>query len=216
MLGHCNSASLIQLERRGFIRISGKKSVKQFMCRLCKDSKASIPHYQRGSRSPKRPGEVVDMDLVGPFTPDINGYTYMVIAIDEATRTKRVYGVKNRRGTFNIFKPLRDDFAVDAININTIQRDGAGELGRSMTFRKLLLSIGIKWESCPPYTHQQHGIAERAIRQITEGGRVQLAGSYLGDKFWFSACKDFAEKSNLLPHQTLGGQTPYEEIHHAT
>ncbi len=139
------------------------------MCRLCKERKPSIPHYQRGSRSPKGPEKVVHVDLVVPFAPDINGYTHMAIAIDEATRIKRVYGGKNRGEALKILKPLRDDFDVGAININTIRGDVAGELGRSIIFRKLLLSLGIKWESCPLYMHQQYGIAERAIRHITEG-----------------------------------------------
>ncbi len=73
--------------------------------------------------------------------------------------------------------------------------------------------MNIKWESCPPYTHQQNGLVERSIRHITTGGRVQLAMASLGDEFWFDACKDFTSKSNLLPHQALEGDTPFERVH---
>ncbi len=137
----------------------------------------------------------------------------MIVAIDEATRYKRVYGLKNRAESYTRLKNLRDDFTADGVNIVTIRGDGAGELGRSTHFRKELGNLGIKWESTPPYTHQQNGLAERAIRQISEGGRVQLARANLGDEFWFSACKDFTTKSNLIPHQALGGDTPIERLH---
>ncbi len=98
-------------------------------------------------------------------------------------------------------------------NIVTIRGDGAGELGRSSTFREELKKLKLKWESTPPYTHQQQGLVERAIRQIVEGGRAQLARASLGDKFWTWACKDFAFKSNCIPHQALGGDSPFERLH---
>ncbi len=212
-LGHCNPTSILYLGQRGLINVTGNKKLTTLNCRLRKEYKLTVPHYQRGTRSPKRPGDCIHIDLVRPFTPDIEGHTYMIVAIDEATRYKRVYGLKNRAESHTRLKNLRDDFTTDGVNIITIRGDGAGELGRSTHFRKELGNLGIKWESTPPYTHQQNGLAERAIRQISEGGRVQLARANLGDEFWFSACKDFTAKSNLIPHQGFGGDTPFERIH---
>ncbi len=42
---------------------------------------------------------------------------------------------------------------------------------------------------------------------------MQIARAHLNDKFWLSACKDFTDKSNLIPHQALGGDTPFERLH---
>ncbi len=212
-LGHCNPSSILYLGQRGLINITGEKRLTALNCRLCKECKSAVPHYQRGIRSPKQPGDCIHIDLVGPFTPDFEAYTYMIVAIDEATRYKRVFGLKNRAESFARLKNLRDDFVTDGVNIITIRGDGAEELGRSTQFRKELGNLNIKWESTPPYTHQQNGLVERAIRQISEGGRVQLARANLGDEFWFSACKDFTAKSNLIPHQALGGDTPFETIY---
>ncbi len=61
--------------------------------------------------------------------------------------------------------------------------------------------------------HQQQGLVEREIRQIVEGGRTQLARSYLGNDFWFYACQNFTFESNCLPHQSLGGDSEYERLH---
>ncbi len=53
----------------------------------------------RGIRSIKLPGEVVHVDLVGPFEPDMNGYKHMMVFIDETARFKSVLGLKNRGDT---------------------------------------------------------------------------------------------------------------------
>ncbi len=103
-LGHCNPSNIIYLGQRGLINVTGEKRVSNFNCRLCKECKSTLPHYQRGTRSPKRPGECVHIDLVGPFSPDVEGHTYMIVSIDEATRYKRSYGLKNRAEAFTFLK----------------------------------------------------------------------------------------------------------------
>ncbi len=212
-LGHPHPASVLFLEQRGLIRITGQKTLDDFNCRIYKEAKSTVPHYQRGTRSIKIPGEIVHVDLVGPFEPDMNGYKHMVVFIDEASRFKNVFGLKNKGDVHKILKIYIRGMQTSGVNVNCIRGDGAGELGRSKIFRQELRNLGLQWESSPPYTHQQQGLVERAIRHVMEGGRAQLARSYLGNGFWFYACQDFTFKSNCLPHQTLGGDTPHERLH---
>ncbi len=68
----------------------------------------------------------------------------MIVAIDEATRFKRVYGIRNRAEAFKMLKQLRDDFAADGITIEGIRGDGAGELGRNVQFKGELRNLNIK------------------------------------------------------------------------
>ncbi len=117
-----------------------------------------------------------------------------------------------QRRRINVLKGYVEGIQMSGIVVDCIRRDGAGELGRSRMFRQELKNPGLRWESSPPYTHQQD-LVERAIRQIVEGGRTQLARSYLGNDFWFYACQDYTFKSNCLPHQSLGGDAPYERLH---
>ncbi len=56
-LGHCNPTSILYLGQRGLINVTGNKKLTALNCRLCKEYKSTIPHYQRGTRSPKRPGD---------------------------------------------------------------------------------------------------------------------------------------------------------------
>ncbi len=39
-----------------------------------------------------------------------------------------------------------------------------------------------------------------------------MARAHLGNEFWVWACRDFTAKSNYLPHQAFGGDSPYERI----
>ncbi len=212
-LGHSHPASILYFEQRGLISISGEKALDDFNCRICKEAKSTVPHYQRGTRSIKRLGEVVHVDLVGPFLPDMHRFTYLMVFIDEATRHKCIFGLRTKDEVYKPLQPHQEGMMLKGVNVEYIRRDGAGELGRSSKFRKELIALSLKWESSPPYTHQQQGLVERAIREIVEGGRAQLARAYLGNEFWVWACRDFTAKSNYLPHQALGGDSPYERIH---
>ncbi len=202
-LGHSHPASILFLEQRGLIKITGNKTLDEFNCRICSEAKSTVPHYRGGTRSIKRPGELVHIDLAGPFEPDMHEKTYLMVFVDEATRFKSVFGLKT----------YQEGMQLAGTKLRCIRGDGAGEFGRSKIFRQELGNLGLQWESSPPYTHQQQGLVERAIRQITEGGRAQLARSYLGNDYWFLACQDFTLKSNCLPHQSLGGDSPYERLH---
>ncbi len=67
MLGHSNPSSILYLGQRGFINITGEKKLTEFNCRLCKECKPTVPHYQRGTRSSKQSGECIHIDLVVPL-----------------------------------------------------------------------------------------------------------------------------------------------------
>ncbi len=63
------------------------------------------------------------------------------------------------------------------------RRRGAGKFAKSRVFQQELKNLSLKWETSPPYTHQQQGLIERAIQQIVEGGRAQLARAGLGNEY---------------------------------
>ncbi len=93
-MGHPHPVSVMFLEQRGLIKITEEKTLDNFNCRICKEAKSTVPHYQRGGRSIKKTGEIVHVDLVGPFIPDMDGHTYLMVFVDEATRFKNVWGLR--------------------------------------------------------------------------------------------------------------------------
>ncbi len=175
-LGHSHPASILYLEQRGLISISGEKTLDDFNCRICKEAKSTVPHYQRETRSIPRPGEVVHVDLVGPFLPDMHRFTYLMVFVDEATRHKCIFGLRTKDEAYKQLQPYQEGMMLKGVNVEYIRGDGAGELGRSSKFRKELIALSLKWESSPPYTHQQQGLVERAIREIVEGGELSWPG----------------------------------------
>ncbi len=163
-LGHPHPVSITFLEQRGLISIVGNKTLDDFNCRICKESKLTVPHYQRGTRSIKRPGEAVHVDLVGPFNPDMYGCAHLMVFIDEASRHKSVFGLRTKDEAHKQLRPYQEGMQLLGVKVECVRGDGAGELGRSSKFRKELAALSLKWEPSPPYTHQQQGLVERAIR----------------------------------------------------
>ncbi len=149
-LGHSNPASIMFLEQRGLIEITGIKTLDDFNCRICKESKSTVPHYQRGTRSIKRPGEVVHVDLVGPFIPDMYKITHLMVFVDEASRHKCIFGLRTKDEAYRQLQPYQEGMQLKGVKVKCIRGDGAGQLGRSTKFRKELASLALKWESSPP------------------------------------------------------------------
>ncbi len=209
-LGHPHPACVMFLEQRGLIKITGEKTLDDFNCRICKEAKSTLPHYQRGTRSIKRPGEVVHVDLVGPFEPDMEGYTYLMTFINEATRFKSVFGLKTRDQAYKHLKTYQEGMRLIGVIVECIRGDGAGEFGRSRVFRQELINLALKWESSPPYTHQQQGLIERAIRQVVEGGRAQLSRAGLSETNIGSMRVKTSRSRAIACHTpiTRGGLTP--------
>ncbi len=56
-LRHPHAACVMFLEQQYLIKITREKTIDDFNCRICKEAKSTLPHYQRGTRSIKGPGE---------------------------------------------------------------------------------------------------------------------------------------------------------------
>ena len=114
MLGHIDPAAIKHLEKRGLIEVTDTTVASDMRCAVCRECKSQALSYGRGGRSPKVSGQVIHTDLEGPFHPDVTGMKYFQVFVDEASRDKRVAGLKTR------------DAAVDATAnyINEMAREG--------------------------------------------------------------------------------------------
>ncbi|CAN0455718.1 unnamed protein product, partial [Discosporangium mesarthrocarpum] len=208
ILGHINPFAIKHVEKRGLIEITDATVASEMQCSVCKECKAEALSYGRGGRSPKTIGEVLHTDLEGPFNADVTGMRYFQVFMDEASRHKRVFGLKTKDAAAAATTAYLDDMTREGC----ISGDGAGELARSVRFQRMLADRAIKWRKSPPYTPQSNGIAERAIKQLMQAARSQLIRSGLGEEFWFFAVADAAFKSSGMQHEYLGGETPCERL----
>ncbi|CAN0014305.1 unnamed protein product [Choristocarpus tenellus] len=202
----------MHLEKRGLLEITDATVVSELQCETCKECKSEALSYQRGGRTPKQPGEVVHTDLAGPFKADITDHQYFQVFVDESSRDKRVYGLKTNYAVTDATAAYIDQMAREGIPVKCISGDGAGELGRSVNFQRMLANNGIRWRKSPPRTPQSNGIAERAIKQLMGAARSQLVKAGLGDEYWFFAITDVTFKTGGMPHEYLGGETPCERL----
>ena len=147
------------------------------------------------------PGEMIRTNLEGPFHPDITGMKYFQVFVDEATRDKRVRGLKTKDSATDATAHYIDEMAREGVAVKCISGDGAGELGRSVKFQRMLANRGIRWRSSPPRTPQSNGIAERAIQQLMNIARSQLVKAGRGEDYWYFAVADAAFKTAGMPHE---------------
>ncbi len=143
-LGNPHPASILFLEQRGLIKVKGAKHLDDFNFKICKEAKSTTPHYQRGTRSIKVPGEVVHVDLVGPFESDMSGNKYMMVFIDESTRFKSVLGLENKGNAHKLLRTYVDGFQTSGFTVGCIRGDGASELGRPWVFRQELKNLALQ------------------------------------------------------------------------
>ena len=212
ILGHIDPSAIKYLEKRGLIDITDTTVASEMRCSVCRECKSQALSYARGGRSPKTPGEVIHTDLEGPFHPDVTGMKYFQVFVDEATRDKRVVGLKTRDAATDATANYIDEMAREGLAVKCISGDGAGELGRSGKFQRMLANRGVRWRSSPPRTPQSNGIAERAIQQLMRIARSQLVKAGRGEDYWFFAVADAAFKTAGMPHEYLGGETPHERL----
>jgi Reverse transcriptase (RNA-dependent DNA polymerase) len=213
VLGHLHPAAIKYLEKRGLIEVSDAATVADFTCNTCKECKSEALSFARGGRAPKvEPGEIVHTDLEGPFKTDVNGFKYFQIFVDEATRDKRVVGLRTKDAAVAATKSYLDTMQQSDVYVKCLSGDGAGELGRSGKFQRMLTERHVRWRKSPPYTPQANGLAERGIKSLMSSARSSLSRSGRGERFWFFAVADAAYKSSGMPHEYLGGETPHERL----
>ncbi|CAM9213967.1 unnamed protein product, partial [Discosporangium mesarthrocarpum] len=192
ILGNVNPKAIKHLGRQGLLEIQDTETTSSLRGTTCKECKSEALSYGRGVRSPKLVGEVVHTDIAGSFAQDLNGIKYVQVFVDEASRDKRVYGLKTKDAATSATKAYLDTMARKGVNVKIISAVGAGEFGRSAQFLQLLTECKVRWHQSPPRTPQSNGIAERAIKHscawlgansITWGGARTSAFSQLRTQY---------------------------------
>ena len=181
-------------------------------CTVCRECKPQALSYEIGGRVSKTPAEVIHTNPERPFHPDVTGMKYFQVFVDDATRDKRIRGLKTRDAAADATANDIDEMAREGVAIKCISGDGAGELGKSVKFQRMLADRGIRWISSPPRTPQYNGIAERAIQQLMRIARRQLVKAGRGEDYWFFAVADAVFKTTGMPHECLGRETPCKRL----
>jgi transposase InsO family protein len=192
----------------------------QAHCETClrgKQTRAPLTGSKGGSTRATRPLEVVHMDLAGPYAhTGRDGALFLLVVVDDYTRYLWVRGLARKWQAFDSFKQYKalaeTQHCAAGLRITQVRSDNGGEFV-SNDFTQYLQASGIQRQLTAPYTSQQNGVAERAIRTINDAARTTLLASGLPSSFMFDAIAHAVYVRNRLPAAAQAGMTPFEAWH---
>jgi gag-pre-integrase-like protein len=180
-------------------------------CIVGKSPQKSYP--LRGNRA-SRIGELLHMDLCGPFPVQApRGKKYFFNILDDKSNWGFTFGLRLKSDAFSYYRSteafLERSTGVAVLNVRCSGQLEltAGQMGDHLS------SKGITVQRTVPYAHQQNGKSERYIRTIEEGSQALLADTGLPMSFWLDAVLTRQYLVNRLPTSTLPDNlTPFELI----
>lgn len=182
-LGHLNRGSM-DLLRKGLAEGLEGCTIERKRGKICGLGKSSkLPFKGEGKRASGLLN-LIHSDICGPMSVNsIGGARYMLTFIDDYSRKKFVYFIKEKSQaaqTFEQFKARVENKLNGKIKIfRTIN----GKEYINSTFREILQRSGIVHQATAPYTSEQNRVAERTNRTIVEMVRSMLIDAGLPKKF---------------------------------
>ncbi|KAJ2935894.1 hypothetical protein H1R20_g1200, partial [Candolleomyces eurysporus] len=213
-LGHPSHESVRSILQTGVV--SGVESVDSdlsFKCSACILGRYPASPFANNGYRYQVAGELVHIDICGPFPVWTMGCRYFVILLDDATNFSWTCLLKTRDKAFGFFKFVEARLlTLLEKKIVRVRLDGAAELCKGV-LEDHFKTKGISYQVTARYAHQQNGKAERYIRTIQDTATVVMVDSGLNQTFWGWAVKFSQHVRNRLTTSTLPPRmTPYEAL----
>ena len=215
-LGHINPRRLNILRRdpNTGVDYQGEPSP----CGICEVEKhKQSPHPKRTTRELSRPGQLVQIDNMGPVQPPAKSkggfYPYACKITDDFTKMKEVYLLRNKTETTEALHAYNMQVvAPGGYRIETIRCDKGGE-NTGDEFRTYCKGSGVKIEYAATNTPQQVGVSERDGQTLAGITRCLLRDGDFPLYMWGELMLTAAYLANRSPHSALGGATPYSKMY---
>ena len=183
-------------------------------CVSCLEGKMDCKYNKQSTTRASKKLELIHSDLCGPFPINsVSGSRYFIIFVNDLTRFTWVYFLKtkNAKAVLRVFEQFKALVEKEAeASICRFRCDnGTGEYSNRL-FTDFLLTDGISFEPSAPYTQNQNGVSERAIRSIVEKARSMLLNARLTEGFWEEAVRTSVYLKNRSPTRAVDSVTPYE------
>ncbi|KAG7529891.1 hypothetical protein FFLO_05339 [Filobasidium floriforme] len=188
-----------------------KKTLVQ-TCEACVQGKATRASFPLRNTTGREVLEVLSIDLAGPSHEEsIGGGRYFLIIKDHASDYFSVHILKRKNDAFDKFKGfLLESETQTGKKCKVVRSDNGGEFINA-TWKEFLSSRGVIHETTTPYTPEQNGGAERAVRTVKEGARTSLIESGLSNRYWSAAVEHFVfTRNRTLVKQN--DKTPFERF----
>ena len=206
-------------------------------CMMTNNISHSVKKFRTFTDTVSRPGELITIDLMGPFPEDSEGHKYVFGCTDEFSRYSLVYLLKTKDEATNAVDSLAAFYNNLNIKIGKLRSDVGGEFGGSAdrysfqggpgkiapldpkdfytpAFEAVCAKHSIVTELMPAYKPQLHGVAERLNKTLMSMANSMLFQAKISTVLWGAAVAHANFLRNLLPCSSRGGHTPHELLTH--
>lgn len=183
-------------------------------CDEAKSTKAPVRHHVTHDETDRqlRPGERLDVDLVGPMPTSPSGKRFALEIVDRHTRMRWVVPLNRKSDAANAMADFLDRTLAPLMRFcDRIHADRGGEF-TSSDWTTMCTERGISSTYAATDTPAHNGLAERAHRGSVETARVLLASANLSPStFWVPAYEHATLVLNMSPTRALGDNlTPFQ------
>ncbi|CAL8156129.1 unnamed protein product [Prunus armeniaca] len=180
------------------------------VCILAKSHRASFPSSKNKSLLPF---ELVHLDVWGPSPVNIVlGVKWFVTFIDDCTRMKWVYLLKNKSNVSAIIRSFSQMVAVQYSSvIKVLRTDNRGEYVNS-ELSNFFRDQGIFCETTCSCTPQQNEVVDMKNRHILETARAMLIDGSVPKSFWLDVISYVVYVINRMPSRVVEFRTPLQVL----
>ncbi len=195
------------------ITLTGDDHESMCTCEVCLLAKSRRKPVARAS-APRQlnPGELLHADIQGPFEKGINGATYKIGIIDDATRYAATYTTNTKADFLMCIQLFVNNLKAVGIPIGnghtTLQTDHE-MICMSHNMREWSAAEGILLRQSPPYTQAMNGVIERYFQTQTQMQQTLLIQSNLPRTLWPLASQHATYLLNMISCTTLDGNSPH-------
>jgi transposase InsO family protein len=140
------------------------------------------------------------IDTLGPFPPDAQGNTYIIVIIDCFSRFVQLTAAADATAEAAA-QAIKKHFSFFGVP-HTIRSDNGSQYANS-TLQHISRLTGIRFDKTIAYSHEENGLVERAHREILYHLRSILYEKRTRDE-WSDACPMVMRLMNCQKHSATG------------
>ena len=196
-------------------------------CIPARRRRTDVPKRSEG-RAGKAPGDLLHIDMCGPYTTIIGGNHYMFYAVDAATVYIANVALRRKSDVVAVFWRCIVDLAHKTGTTIRSVRGNCDSLWTSKDFCDFCSTIGVAVQHSPRRAHQYNGVVKNAIQRCNKiamafrraAARLLWPGGFScfrglnarGDKLWTEPAKDAAQKLNQAGSPSNPGRASPQEL----
>ncbi|DAZ93021.1 TPA: hypothetical protein N0F65_009656 [Lagenidium giganteum] len=184
----------------------------------CEPKSVCLPYPSRALRPARHRGEVIHTDIGVAPVPSLGGRRYFVVFVDEYTRFRFVYPLRQRSDFYAALDEFRAEFAHEVETLHHTQAlESQGEMSLHADNAREYVTLGglikakhgIKMRFSNAYKPQENDIAERRMRMFMEKMRAVLFEGHFPIGLWAEELMYVAYIINITPTPMLDHFSPY-------